>query len=489
MSPHLTFDLQIEIINRLPVKSLLQFRSVCKAWKSLIDSSHFIAGYNAPPDQPQHLMMSYKVREEEDNEVKYVGFVDDNTTFPQQKFFLTIPHLAREAIVIGSSHGLFCFKHYFPTFGTEIVLLWNPAIRKSIAIVVPNEVHPPFHYVIGFGVCPHTKDPKLVKVTYISHYSFMGRRSCFPCQQVMVFTLSSGKWRTSRSNLVPRKSIEFPTIASSHTVIGQFIYWFAVDGTKGFRNLIMSFDLSTDEFKEIHLPNGLRKAFLCISRLRDSLVLLDRYSNSTTDKQVCDVWMMEHGDPKAFTKLYTIKSPDASVLWTEGFRNNGEPIIVMHDDDEDEDVFSQCALVVYEPCLEHIMDLGIRGPRMSISSGNSYTYMESLLLLNHDDGHIVEVIIFTLRGDIPPCAASSSNGDSLNDSNGGDLQQVSDADGIDIEIEKLSKNHRRIPSKIAVQPSLQTLWGIWSSYKPVLGRNLNRRLSTPKDTMQCSGRE
>lgn len=78
---------------------------------------------------------------------------------------------------------------------------------------------------------------------------------------------------------------------------------------------------------------------------------------------------------------------------------------------------------------------------------------------------------------LPPfqaCAASSSKGDSeasLNDSSGGEfkLQQVSeppptDADGIDVEIEKISKNRRRIRSKIAVEASLQTLWGILTDY-------------------------
>ncbi|GJW32618.1 zinc finger, CCHC-type containing protein [Tanacetum coccineum] len=34
-----------EIMKKLPIKSLLQFRSVSKSWKFLIDSSKFIADY------------------------------------------------------------------------------------------------------------------------------------------------------------------------------------------------------------------------------------------------------------------------------------------------------------------------------------------------------------------------------------------------------------------------------------------------------------
>ncbi|MFS8020210.1 putative F-box domain-containing protein [Helianthus anomalus] len=46
MSDNIPFEIQVEIIKKLRVKSLIQFRSVSKAWKSLIDSSDFITHYN-----------------------------------------------------------------------------------------------------------------------------------------------------------------------------------------------------------------------------------------------------------------------------------------------------------------------------------------------------------------------------------------------------------------------------------------------------------
>ncbi|KAJ0818201.1 putative F-box domain-containing protein [Helianthus annuus] len=45
MSDNVPFEIQEEIIKRLPVKSLIRFRSVSKSWKSLIDSSNFITHY------------------------------------------------------------------------------------------------------------------------------------------------------------------------------------------------------------------------------------------------------------------------------------------------------------------------------------------------------------------------------------------------------------------------------------------------------------
>ncbi|KAJ9542317.1 hypothetical protein OSB04_028823 [Centaurea solstitialis] len=36
-NPHIPFDIQVLIIQRLPFKSVIRFRLVCKAWKSFID--------------------------------------------------------------------------------------------------------------------------------------------------------------------------------------------------------------------------------------------------------------------------------------------------------------------------------------------------------------------------------------------------------------------------------------------------------------------
>ncbi|GJT24536.1 F-box domain containing protein [Tanacetum coccineum] len=42
MSDNIPFDIQMDIMNRLPVKSLLQFRTVSKQWKFSIDNFEFI---------------------------------------------------------------------------------------------------------------------------------------------------------------------------------------------------------------------------------------------------------------------------------------------------------------------------------------------------------------------------------------------------------------------------------------------------------------
>ncbi|CAH1435513.1 unnamed protein product [Lactuca virosa] len=111
MSDYLSFELQVEIIKRLPVKPLLQFRSVSKRWKTLMDSSKFIVVQTAGQTQLNHLLVWY-----EDCYVDLgktgktiVSFVNDETLesiFTRQEIDPTTLGLAKhykDLRVVGSS--------------------------------------------------------------------------------------------------------------------------------------------------------------------------------------------------------------------------------------------------------------------------------------------------------------------------------------------------------------------------------------------------
>ncbi|KAI3725458.1 hypothetical protein L1987_65246 [Smallanthus sonchifolius] len=375
MSDHITFDLQAEIMKRLPVKSLIQFRSVSKAWKSHIDSSDFIAHYSS---QQQHLLVRY-----EDAvyfKQKYVSVVDDDS-FPQHKVSLALPQWLTDYNIIGCCYGLLCL--YSPT-GRAV--LWNPSIKKAVDVVVPNVADKMvYDTLLGFGVCQETTDPKIVivKVTHIKRWMDVKTISCIPWQ-VEVFTLSTRGWRSPCSTDLPRKSIRF---CSLQVVVDGFIYWLATDRIEmdgGFRsyNLIISFDMISEEFREVSLPDSLALAHhydgkLSMSTLRESLVVLDEVVEAYNP--VFGVWMMEDaGVAKSFTKLFTFSVSTPDVISLRGFRKTSEPIVEII---EDYSGFIG-ALAVYEPYSKHINNLGINGDNRSFSV---YPYMETLLLLDQPD--------------------------------------------------------------------------------------------------------
>nr|GEV42757.1 hypothetical protein [Tanacetum cinerariifolium] len=163
MSDNIPFEIQIEIMKRLPIKPLLQFRTVSKAWKSLIDSSEFIAAY-------QHTERQHHLLVRDDFRQNYVCVADDDT-FPNQKVTLTVPTSVTQFYkpeILGEPSD----------FGTRTAVIWNPTINKSIAIDVPVllDSKNKFYTYAGFGV----------------------------------FRLSSGTWKSLSINL-PRRTIELLT--------------------------------------------------------------------------------------------------------------------------------------------------------------------------------------------------------------------------------------------------------------------------------------
>nr|GEZ33618.1 hypothetical protein [Tanacetum cinerariifolium] len=170
MSDYIPFKIQSEIITRLPVKSVVQCRSVSKLWKSLIDSSEFITSYHTCKTQPQHhLFIRYKLA----NELKYVSVLDDDS-FPNHKSSLTVPQPVSQLgyiLTLTSVNGLLCFFGSLQdVFNKKIVVLWNPSIGKAVGVTISNSLRIPDGLTfVGFGVCPITSDPKLVRIDTTGH--------------------------------------------------------------------------------------------------------------------------------------------------------------------------------------------------------------------------------------------------------------------------------------------------------------------------------
>ncbi|GJY91957.1 probable LRR receptor-like serine/threonine-protein kinase isoform X2 [Tanacetum coccineum] len=377
MSDNIPFEIQMEIIKKVSnVKSLVQFRSVSKQWKSFIDSSHFIKGYGARHTQPHSRILRCKSGLE--NTSKYIHLVDDDIeTFKvQQKEFAVSPLLKQypASFVVGASHGLLCLLAFNSGNDNAMIVLWNPSIQKSVGISVLS-----LETYIGFGVCPVTRDPTVVK--FVHPYKMACR--------VEVFTLSSGVWNMVPSCNLPRQSIKLNS--PTQVVIDRFIYWgacettFANDGEFTRNLMVVSFDLITKEFKVVDLPDSLTNELffrgvmgVSVSKLRGSLVVYGDINAEGALCYCCGVWMMEKDS--SFRKLFTIGAHVSKIL---GFSKSGETIFVIRNEGVR---FTTTTLNVYDPYSQQIKNLlGISGVESSFSMGS---YKESLLLLDHSDLHI-----------------------------------------------------------------------------------------------------
>ncbi|XP_057427588.1 F-box/kelch-repeat protein At3g23880-like [Lotus japonicus] len=132
--PILPFELEMEILSRLPVKTLMQFVIVCKSWKSLIlhDPSFVKLHLNRSPKNT-HILLAI---EDEPYEIEK----QDSWVVPCSVRCLTEDpssvidveggyHLKGNHLIIGSCNGLVCVGNYYDVDPIEEiwVQLWNSA--------------------------------------------------------------------------------------------------------------------------------------------------------------------------------------------------------------------------------------------------------------------------------------------------------------------------------------------------------------------------
>ncbi|GJW49576.1 hypothetical protein Tco_0090927 [Tanacetum coccineum] len=192
---------------------------------------------------------------------------------------------------------------------------------------------------------------------------------------VEVIRLSSGTWKSLYINQ-PRRTIAIHSnqVAIDRMylkhVLGKYDIMVFKLGKYGIDPI--SFDMISEEFREIRLPDNLALKLLdCDMRLyickfKESLIVIHfEFDVDVTD---WDVWMMDNGDPESFRKIYTIKSDirdDDSIVSVFGSRKSVEK--------------EGFELFVYNPNSEHIDYIGISAKR---SSFVVKAYTETLLLLD-----------------------------------------------------------------------------------------------------------
>lgn len=162
MSDYMPLEILVDIFESLPVKSLIRFQSVCKAWNSLIQSDDFITHHSKYPIKATNIFVRYDNLVSHDYsypKYKYVSIVDDDT-FPQHKVSLKVPPLVetlkssrimigyhgclyvenlKSSRIIGCSHGLLCL------LGDEDLpirdgllrraVIWNLSIKKVVSVL------------------------------------------------------------------------------------------------------------------------------------------------------------------------------------------------------------------------------------------------------------------------------------------------------------------------------------------------------------------
>ncbi|KAL3813113.1 hypothetical protein ACJIZ3_014381 [Penstemon smallii] len=331
-SKHIPFDLINEnILPRFPVKSLVRFTSVCKAWEKLIKSPEFIATHfkfnNRPESEGQYpLILKDKLCYTLKNQIPVyfdaLGSISDCSRNRKVDF---IPESCKGLIllkVLKEKHGLSKIQY----------LLWNPSIRKSITIesfFPEDNFHKPRprriesgYNVRGLGFHESSNDYRVVRIKYVYVKNKISPR-------VKIYSLKTNSWRNADSN--PNGLMGF----SGGVFLNGYVHWLAtrlycvVHGAcypnEYCIGSILSFDFEKECFGEMKLPTDFAEGsaspavLVAFKEFQGSLVVV--FSDFDVNK--CFVWVMgEYGVTDSWYKKLSVRLPDncGSRL---GFTKNG----------------------------------------------------------------------------------------------------------------------------------------------------------------------
>ncbi|XP_057430753.1 F-box/kelch-repeat protein At3g23880-like [Lotus japonicus] len=321
-APPLPFDLVVEILCRLPVNSLLQFRCVCKSWNSLISDPKFAKNHLhcSPPDFTRHHLMGSDIEDEDsyNYRLKAYPLISVFNAVPSAATHLEYPLIYTRIIdeIVGSCNGIVCVANRQGGFA----VFWNPSTRRfKKSPPLQNPRIPGSYTVYGFGY-DHFADS--YKVVAVLCYKSGDDGLCKT--QVKVHTLGTNCWRMIQ---------DFPSCApvQSAIFVSGKLNWLANQSES---RLIISQDMGKECYQQLLLPNdygqydGGKKA-LDLRELRDCLSV----SVYSFDSGSCDIWLMkEYGSKESWTKLFTVPNPDGSFSFTKPFHISKEDEVLVVND-------------------------------------------------------------------------------------------------------------------------------------------------------------
>ncbi|XP_019159140.1 PREDICTED: F-box/kelch-repeat protein At3g23880-like isoform X2 [Ipomoea nil] len=383
MSDHHHFpeELLIEILKRLPVKSLLRFTAVSKSWYFIITSPAFISAHrrhHRNGNSATNLLLLRRY-DKSYNEEKYsvLDDTDHQLLTLDNSFQLSFPISCGIGYfrTVGFYNGVFCLSDdYFSDWHT--VTLWNPSIRKLRALPCPS-IRPayPFRFVLGFGASPLSDDDlKVVRVVYERKGVHLDE--CRIPPEVEIYSLSTGLWKRITAIGVNYYMVDYTW---TQAFVNGAVHWigYKLLENKSIQSSIAVFTMADELFDEIMLPDELasENPSNLSMMVFEEFVAVVKYSRRIQGGS-CELWIMkEYGVVDSWTRLHTIELV-GGMEKIVGFRKNGEILLSTN----------KSELVSYCPNTRVVNDLGISGNSRSFYVDK---YLEYLVLLRQKN-HLVD---------------------------------------------------------------------------------------------------
>jgi len=333
-STSLPLDVLVEILWRLPPKSLLRFRCVSKTWLALIGNHDFFSTNllnhsiltTQNPTRPLPLILVKAT--DKSNAEKFVFYslsydtLDCVSQIPMNLPLVPAHFLIRPNYylkLVASSNGLLCLYD----FRTRDVYLWNPTTPYVGFKAIPPLFPPPSS--VGFGFDPNSSDFKVVSVRHVVNGSGI------TALIAEVYSMSRGSWR-----LLDLR-VPYGIFADSQTLaLGGVFLWLAEqDGGQ-----IISFDFTDEVFRTTPLPYSRDplRFYHQMMELNGYVAMAIFPLDFWNIKMSLEIWvLLEFGVKESWTRFVSIEIPmdlgRPLGFWKKGkmFMENSEGQLVLYD--------------------------------------------------------------------------------------------------------------------------------------------------------------
>ncbi|XP_030965027.1 F-box/kelch-repeat protein At3g23880-like [Quercus lobata] len=334
MTAYLPEEVVINILSRLPPKSLIRFKCVSKTWRSLIGTPDLISrnlinhstliSKSEDPNNP--LFFLVKATDKIDTSKHTFSFLSYDNLDPEytSEVILNLPqpnHGLNLDIVGSSSDGLLCLCF------ASTIYLWDPttsSVLEPLPPITPREmVNVDFHSV-GFGFDSTSNDFKVVRLLNVHFRS--ATNLLHISQEAEVYSVSSGSWR----QLDPQVA-HVPNGIHTQSRVTMYLdgnfFWCAtplpLDNNEDEK--IVRFDFAREVFKSTSFPDACvigdySSWKTTLTALNGSVAMLVYPFGKEVEMLCFDIWVLfEFGVRESWTKLIRIgPSLDLESHWDFG---------------------------------------------------------------------------------------------------------------------------------------------------------------------------
>lgn len=249
------------ILTRLPIKTLLQFKSVSKEWYSTISSCEFTKMHlksfiltHHPSSPIEWLFIHaennyYLLYCEEDEQVLDYYFVKLETNFDEQD-------KDDELHLVGSCNGLVCLANSSSN-GGNYFYIWNPISQNFHRFSDQSMLSFNHRTSWGFAYVSSSDDYKVVRLDQNRNTLEMVTR---------VFSLKTREWKQINDHGFDHNVSLAKT--NPGVLVNETLYWFMDTNGPNRKLMVVGFDLGIEKFEQIHdlIPRSITPwhQFLCV---------------------------------------------------------------------------------------------------------------------------------------------------------------------------------------------------------------------------------